>query len=79
MNGDTCTSARIVLGAVAPIPWRAAGAEAALAGKKITMETATAAAEAAVTGASPLSQNGYKVQTTKAAVKRAVLLAAEAK
>jgi xanthine dehydrogenase YagS FAD-binding subunit len=79
MNGETCTSARIVLGAVAPIPWRAAGAEAALAGKKITMETAAAAAEAAVTGASPLSQNAYKVQTTKAAVKRAILLAAEAK
>jgi len=79
MNGDTCASARIVLGAVAPIPWRAAGAEAALAGKKITMETATAAADAAAAGASPLSQNGYKVQTTKAAVKRAILLAAEAK
>ena len=79
MNGDTCASARIVLGAVAPIPWRAAGAEAALAGKKITVETAAAAGEAAVTGASPLSQNGYKVQIAKAAVKRAVLLAAEAK
>ena len=79
MNGDTCASARVALGAVAPIPWRAAGAEAALAGKKITMETATAAAEAAATGASPLSQNGYKVQIVKAVVKRAVLLAAEAK
>lgn len=79
MNGDTCESARVVLGAVAPVPWRAAGAEAALAGKKITMETATAAAEAAATGASPLSQNGYKVQIVKAAVKRAILLAAEGK
>lgn len=79
MNGDTCASAKIVLGAVAPIPWRAAGAEAALAGKKITMETVSAAAEAAAAGAAPLSQNGYKVQTTKAAVKRAILLAAEAK
>ncbi|MBI3854378.1 MAG: FAD binding domain-containing protein [Planctomycetes bacterium] len=79
MNGDTCASAKIVLGAVAPIPWRAAAAEAALAGKKITMESASAAAEAAVKGAAPLSQNGYKVQTSRAAVKRAILLAAEAK
>ena len=79
MNGDTCASARVVLGAVAPIPGRAAGAEAALAGKKITMETAAAAGDAAATGASPLSQNGYKVQIVKAAVKRAVLLAGDAK
>src|SRR5688572_1165586 len=79
MDGDACASAKIVLGAVAPIPWRAAAAEAALAGKKITMESASAAGEAAARGASPLSQNGYKVQIVKAAVKRAVLLAAEAK
>jgi xanthine dehydrogenase YagS FAD-binding subunit len=79
MNGDTCSSAKVVLGAVAPVPWRSAGAEAALAGKKITAEVASAAADAAVQGAAALSQNGYKVQTTKAAVKRAVLMAATGK
>jgi xanthine dehydrogenase YagS FAD-binding subunit len=79
MNGDTCSSAKVVLGAVAPVPWRAAGAEEALAGKKITAEVASAAAEASVKGALALSQNGYKVQTTKAAVRRAVLMAATGK
>jgi len=79
MNGETCVSARVVLGAVAPIPWRSAGAEAALAGKKVTMEVASAAAAAAVQGALPLSQNAYKIQTTKAAVKRAVLMASMGK
>jgi xanthine dehydrogenase YagS FAD-binding subunit len=79
MEGDTCKSARICLGAVAPIPWRAREAEKALAGKKVTEETASKAADAAVTGAAPLSQNGYKVQTTRAAVKRAILVAATGK
>jgi xanthine dehydrogenase YagS FAD-binding subunit len=79
MAGDSVKSARIVLGAVAPVPWRAAKAEAALAGQKPTPENAQKAAEAAVDGAAPLSQNVYKVQTAKAAVKRAILLAATGK
>jgi len=79
MAGDTVKSARIVLGAVAPIPWRAAKGEAALVGQKVTAESAQKAAEAAVDGATPLSQNAYKVQTAKAAVKRAILIAATGK
>jgi xanthine dehydrogenase YagS FAD-binding subunit len=79
MAGDTVKSARIVLGAVAPIPWRATKAEAALAGQKVTAASAQKAADEAVEGASPLSQNGYKVQTCKAAVKRAILIAATGK
>ena len=75
MKFGSCASARVVLGAVAPTPRRVPAAEAALAGKRITREVAEAAAEAAVQGASPLAQNAYKVQTTKAAVTRAVLLA----
>src|SRR4029453_17741628 len=72
MAGDTIKAARVVMGAVAPIPWRAQAAEAALAGKTITEETAAAAADAAVRDARPLSQNGYKVQVAKTAVKRAI-------
>lgn len=79
MNADLCVSAKVVLGAVAPIPWRARKAEASLQGKKITDEVARAAAAAAVEGALPLSQNAYKVQTTRAAVRRAVLTAATGK
>src|SRR6185369_8946418 len=71
MNGNTIASARVVLGAVAPVPWRSEDAERALVGKTLDEASATAAAEAAVRAAQPLSRNGYKVQITKAAVKRA--------
>jgi xanthine dehydrogenase YagS FAD-binding subunit len=76
MDGNTVRSARVVMGAVAPVPWRSQPAEAALAGKPVTEETATAAAEAAVRDARPLSQNAYKIQVAKTAVKRAILEAA---
>lgn len=66
------SDAKIVLGGVAPIPWRATGAEAAL-------PDVDAAAEASVDGAFPLPANGtgnqgnaYKIQLTKAMVKRAL-------
>jgi xanthine dehydrogenase YagS FAD-binding subunit len=76
MSGTTVRAARIVMGAVAPIPWRAQGAEAALVGKTITEQTAMAAADAAVQGAKPMTQNGYKVQIARTAVKRAIMKAA---
>ena len=75
MSGNTVRTARVVMGAVAPVPWRSQPAEAALAGKPITEETATAAAEAALRDARPLSQNAYKIQVAKTAVKRAILQA----
>ena len=73
MNGNVVRNARVVMGAVAPVPWRSQPAETALAGKPINEETATAAAEAAVRDARPLSQNAYKIQVAKTAVKRAIL------
>jgi len=76
MSGSTVQSARVVMGAVAPVPWRSKDAEQALAGKSITPETAAAAAKAALTGAEPLSQNAYKVEVAKTAVERAILQAA---
>ena len=79
MSFGVCRGARVVPGAVAPIPWRAPKAEVALAGKPITEEVAGYAADAAVEGAAPLAQNGYKVAATRAAVKRAVLLAGTGK
>lgn len=66
-------NARIVLGGVAPRPYRAAAAEAALVGKPLNEATATAAGEASVEGARPLAKNAYKVPLTKAVVKRALL------
>ncbi|HKE29010.1 MAG TPA: xanthine dehydrogenase family protein subunit M [Bryobacteraceae bacterium] len=79
MKGTAVASAKIVLGHVAPTPWDAAGAEKALVGKPITAATAEAAGKAAVEGAQPLSQNAYKVQLAKVAVKRALLEAAKVK
>jgi len=77
MNGSsTIGSARVVLGAVAPIPWRSKTAEAALTGKPLNEQTATAASEAAVAEAKPMSGNAYKVQIAKTAVKRAIMRAA---
>jgi xanthine dehydrogenase YagS FAD-binding subunit len=73
MDGDLCRSARIVLGGVAPIPWRVMDAERLLAGQRITPELAARAAEAALAGANPLAKNGYKVPLTKAIVQRTTL------
>ena len=76
MAGDSVKSARVVMGAVAPTPWRSQAAETALAGKTISEATAAAAADAALRDARPLSQNAYKIQVAKTAVKRAILNAA---
>ena len=76
LNGDTIQSARVILGAVAPVPWRSEDAERALAGKPLNEQTATEAADAAVRAAQPLNRNGYKVQIARTAVKRAILQAA---
>jgi xanthine dehydrogenase YagS FAD-binding subunit len=75
LDGATVTAAKIILYGVAPIPWRSATAEKAITGKRVTLETAAAAGEAAVEGAAPLSSNGYKVPLTKSVVKRALLAA----
>jgi xanthine dehydrogenase YagS FAD-binding subunit len=76
LSGSTVKSARVVMGAVAPIPWRSRPAEDALVGKTITETTAAAAAEAALKDARPLRQNAYKIDVAKVAVKRAILRAA---
>jgi xanthine dehydrogenase YagS FAD-binding subunit len=76
MDGKTCKKANLVLGGVAPIPWRAKDAEQELSGKQITEDVAQRAAEASVQSATPLSQNAYKVTLAKALVKRAVIAAA---
>jgi xanthine dehydrogenase YagS FAD-binding subunit len=76
LRGAAVARAAIVLGHVAPTPWRAAEAEKLLVGKPLTESTAEEAGRAAVAGAQPLSDNGYKVQLARVAVKRALLAAA---
>lgn len=75
MNGNTVSSASIALGHVSPVIWRASQAEKMLVGKKLDLAAAEAAADAAVANATPLSENAYKVQLTRVAVKRALLAA----
>jgi xanthine dehydrogenase YagS FAD-binding subunit len=75
MNGTTVESARVVLGAVAPIPWRSQAAEAALKGKTIDEAVASKAADAALADAKPMSGNAYKVQVAKVALRRAIMKA----
>ena len=73
MDKGICRNARIVLGGVAPIPWRLPKVEAMLAGQRITPDLAAKAGEVAVEGARPLAKNGYKVPLTKSLVKRTLL------
>jgi xanthine dehydrogenase YagS FAD-binding subunit len=76
VEGSRIAQARVVMGAVAPIPWRSAAAERALEGQSLGEEAAERAAAAAVQEAQPMTGNGYKVQVARTAVKRAVLEAA---
>jgi len=76
MDGETCKRAVVAMGAASPVVRRSAEAEAALAGKPITQETARAAGKASMSNAMPLSMNAYKVQLFPVAVYRTILLAA---
>jgi xanthine dehydrogenase YagS FAD-binding subunit len=73
MDNQICRSARVVLGGVAPIPWRLPKVEQMLAGQRITEALAVKAAETAVEGAKPLAKNAYKVPLTKGVVRRTLL------
>jgi len=75
MSGNTVQSARIVMGAVAPVPWVSQEAAQEIVGKSIDERTASAAGAAAVSKARALSQNGYKIRLATVAVKRALLIA----
>ena len=70
LEAGVVKDARVVLGAVAPIPWRSNRAEAALMGKPLGEASIQEAARAAVIGAAPLSDNGYKVGLVQTLVRR---------
>lgn len=72
-NGNVCEEARVVLGGVAPIPWRSEQAEKVLQGKEITQSLAEQAGKVAVEGAFALKDNEGKIPLTETLVKRAVL------
>jgi len=68
------SNSRIVLGGVAPIPWRTPDAEAVVQGKAIDEKTVERVAEVALANSRPLRDNVYKVELAKALVKRALLI-----
>ena len=76
MDGQNCKNASIVLGAAAPTPHRARYAQEALGGKPVNADTARAAADASMTGATPMRNNGYKLPLFKAIVARTILACA---
>ena len=57
----TIRDVRLALGGVAPKPWRAATAEAALRGQPATPENFRAAAKAELANAKPLRDNAFKI------------------
>ena len=73
MDEEICRSAKIVLGGVAPVPWRVPAAEELLIGNVVTEELARSVGAAAVAGARPLAKNAYKIQLVRGVVARTVL------
>jgi xanthine dehydrogenase YagS FAD-binding subunit len=72
-NGGVVRNARVLLGGVAPTPWRAPKAEEFLRGKKLDEANAKQAGEIALEGAKPLKDNVYKVQMAKDLIQRGLL------
>ena len=72
----TVRDARIVLGGVAPIPWRVPAAEKFVTGKTLTPDVLAETAKIALANAQPLEKNAYKVPLTQTLVRRALAKAA---
>ena len=75
VQGKKCQQLSLVLGGVAPTPWRSSEAEQVLRGQVISEALAQRAGEAAVKNADPMSDNGYKVTLTQNLIKRAAMMA----
>ena len=74
-NGNRIEHARVALGGVGTVPWRAHEAEAILQGKPATAATFRAAADAALHGARPHKDNAFKVELSKRCLVRAMTMA----
>jgi CO/xanthine dehydrogenase FAD-binding subunit len=65
--------ARVVMGGVAPIPWRAGKAEEFLRGKAIDEPNAERAGEIALEGAKSLKDNSDKIRIAQDLIQRGLL------
>ena len=76
LEGGVIVEARLALGGVAPKPWRAREAEAALKGAKPSDEAFAEAAALALAGATPVGDNAFKIELARRVAARALKLAA---
>jgi len=76
LDGNNVKQARIALGGVATVPWRAKEAEQHLKGKALDEQTAMAAAALAFASATPREHNEFKIELGKRTLTRALLQAA---
>ena len=72
LDNGIIRQARIALGGVAPVPYRAAEVENYLTGRPASDVDPSEAAALALPNATPLPQNGYKLPMARNTVKRAI-------
>lgn len=73
LDGDVVRDARIALGGVATVPWRARAAEGALRGKPLDEASAAAAADAELAAARTFEHNAFKRPLARETLVRALL------
>ena len=72
LSGETVQQARVALGGVAPVPWRATESEAVLAGNPLTDEVIQQAAQKATAGSRALEHNAFKLDLAQGLVRQAL-------
>jgi xanthine dehydrogenase YagS FAD-binding subunit len=77
VNGGRIRRIRVAFGGIGTKPWRSREAEQALEGKTADEKNFHVAAEAALKGAKPLRDNGFKVELAKRALVRALTVATQ--
>jgi xanthine dehydrogenase YagS FAD-binding subunit len=73
IEGGTARDVRIVLGGVAPTPWRSEDAEREIEGRRLERSIIESAARAAIAAARPLAHNEYKIALVKQLVRTALV------
>jgi xanthine dehydrogenase YagS FAD-binding subunit len=71
VQGGTCLDCRVVLGSIAPRPYRDTAVEEAIKGRPLTADNIHKAAVAALAEAKPMTMNAYKIDLTRNLVVRA--------
>jgi xanthine dehydrogenase YagS FAD-binding subunit len=74
-EGGRVRHVRVALGGIGARPWRSFEAEHELSGKEANVANFRRAAEAALKGAKPRTQNGFKVELAKRCLVRALTMA----